>query len=217
MSLIKFTRNFTDHSNDTGYQFEFFCDHCGNGYRSSFQPSAMGMAGGFLRAAGSFFGGKLSQAAGASQYLKDSLRGPAQDKAFSAAVAEATPHFKQCTRCGKWVCPENCWNHKRNMCDGCAPDLEKESASIQSQVAVEQARQKAQSVDQIRGQVDVVGVEVAATGAAVCPHCNADTKGSKKFCPECGKALHTSSNCAKCNAKIEANAKFCGECGAKVE
>ena len=36
MALIKFTKNHTDHSNDTGYQFEFFCDHCGNGYVEQF-------------------------------------------------------------------------------------------------------------------------------------------------------------------------------------
>ncbi|HZK81980.1 MAG TPA: hypothetical protein VFC46_12955 [Humisphaera sp.] len=75
------------------------------------------------------------------------------------------------------------------------PDLEKESASIQSQVAVEQAREKARSVDQMRGQVDVVADEISAAGAALCPHCNADTKGSKKFCPEFGKPLQTTSQC----------------------
>ena len=42
MSLIQFTRNHTDHSTDNGYQFEFFCDRCGNGFMSEFQPSAHG-------------------------------------------------------------------------------------------------------------------------------------------------------------------------------
>ena len=30
MALIQFTRNHTNHSTDKGYQFEFFCDRCGN-------------------------------------------------------------------------------------------------------------------------------------------------------------------------------------------
>jgi len=39
MGSIAFTRNYSDHSNDTGYQFEFHCDKCGNGYRSTFRAS----------------------------------------------------------------------------------------------------------------------------------------------------------------------------------
>ena len=62
MALIKFTANHQDLSTDRGYQFKFFCDKCGNGYMSSFQPSLTGMAGGLLRAAGDIFGGILSSA-----------------------------------------------------------------------------------------------------------------------------------------------------------
>jgi len=216
MSLIKFTRNHQDHSNDTGYQFEFFCDNCGNGYRTSFQASKLGVASGLLRAAGSIFGGNLWSAGQASDYVKDSLRGPAHDKAFEAAVQEATPHFKQCTRCGKWVCPENCWNNKRNMCQECAPDLSKEAATIQTQVAVEQMWGKARAADQIRGEVDVAHEAAAAPAACTCPHCGSDTQGAKKFCPECGKQLQTKRECPKCHATVEGNSKFCGECGTKV-
>lgn len=44
MALIQFTRNHTDHSTDKGFQFEFFCDRCGNGFMSEFKTSATGMA-----------------------------------------------------------------------------------------------------------------------------------------------------------------------------
>jgi hypothetical protein len=37
MGSLAFTRNYSDHSNDAGYQLEFNCDKCGNGYRTSFQ------------------------------------------------------------------------------------------------------------------------------------------------------------------------------------
>ena len=40
MSLIQFTRNHNDHSTDKGYQFEFFCDRCHNGFMSG--VSALG-------------------------------------------------------------------------------------------------------------------------------------------------------------------------------
>ena len=37
--LHSFTRNHSDLSTDAGFQFEFFCDCCGNGFKSTFVPS----------------------------------------------------------------------------------------------------------------------------------------------------------------------------------
>jgi hypothetical protein len=34
--IVPFTDNYVDLSNDSGYQFEFRCERCGNGYRSPF-------------------------------------------------------------------------------------------------------------------------------------------------------------------------------------
>ena len=87
MAMIQFTKNYTDRSNDTGFQFEFFCDKCGNGFISRFQNSTLGVASKLLKAAGSIFGGVLGQAAYAGDHVKDALRGKAWDDAF--AVAEA--------------------------------------------------------------------------------------------------------------------------------
>src|SRR5579884_1790909 len=122
MALIKFTSNYTDHSNNNGYQFEFHCDKCHNGYMTTFQPSKVGMAGGFLRAASGLLGGGgvLDRVAGAGDLLHDATRSQARDAAFARAVEEARPHFKQCSRCGRWVCPEVCWNAKRGLCEYCA-------------------------------------------------------------------------------------------------
>ncbi len=39
---IAFTRNYTDHSTNQGFQFEFHCDRCGTGYRTRFQASTLG-------------------------------------------------------------------------------------------------------------------------------------------------------------------------------
>src|SRR5690348_7578828 len=57
--VVPFTDNFSDISNTQGYQFEFRCERCGNGYRSAFQRDAVETGRGVLRAVGSFFGGKL--------------------------------------------------------------------------------------------------------------------------------------------------------------
>lgn len=212
MGLIQFTSNVTDHSTQQGYQFEFHCDKCGNGYMSAFQPSKIGMAEGFLRAASGFFGGgTLGNMANAGDYLRDATRGQARDAALAKAVEEAKPHFKQCSRCGKWVCPENCWNAKRGMCEYCAPDLEEEAAAAQAQVAKNQVWDRAAQSDQTGG-IDVSG-KVARS--ATCPHCGAHAEGSK-FCPECGKPLRSKSECPGCHAHVDAGVKFCPECGTKV-
>jgi hypothetical protein len=62
MPLIQFTRNHTDHSTDKGFQFEFFCDRCGNRFISMFRASAAGLAASALRTAGNVFGGFFGDA-----------------------------------------------------------------------------------------------------------------------------------------------------------
>ncbi len=62
MSMIRFTENYDDLSTDRGYQFKFHCDKCGNGFMSSFETSAVGVAGGLLHVAGNLFGGLLGSA-----------------------------------------------------------------------------------------------------------------------------------------------------------
>src|SRR5262245_66357507 len=103
MSMIRFTANYEDLSTDRGYQFKFFCDKCGNGYMSRFQPSITGTAGGLLRAAGDLFGGILSNASNSAYEIQRAVGGKAHDSAFETAVEEATVYFKQSTRCATWA------------------------------------------------------------------------------------------------------------------
>jgi hypothetical protein len=207
MGTIAFTRNHRDHSNNNGFQFEFHCDKCGNGRMSAFKPNAVGVASTLLRAAGSLFGGALNQAATGADHLKDALRGGARDDAFAEAVEACKPHFRHCTTCGKWVCPEACWNGKVGLCEGCAPNLTEQAASISAQVAVQQLREKAQKADQTGG-LEMTGGRVVA-----CPHCQARVDVGK-FCPECGKSL-VNPSCVECGKELGAGAKFCTECGTK--
>ncbi len=75
MALIQFTRNHTDHSTDKGFQFEFFCDRCGNGFMSEFKSSVTGMAASALHAAGNLFGGILGQASSSTYEIERAVLG----------------------------------------------------------------------------------------------------------------------------------------------
>lgn len=209
MTLIQFTRNHTNHSTDKGYQFEFFCDRCQNGFRSEFKPSMTGFAASALQAAGGLFGGLLGRAGSSAYEIQRAIAGPAHDKAFREAVEEAKPNFKQCPKCSSWVCQATCWNAGRSLCFECAPDLQTELASAQVHAAVDQIRAK------VREQDMTQGIDVTAEAVARCPGCGALTQGAK-FCPECGKPLRPKDACGKCGAKMQAGTKFCPECGQKA-
>ena len=210
MAMIQFTRNYTDRSNNYGFQFEFFCDKCRNGHLSPFIANKVGLATGFLQAAGSFFGGPLSRAAYAGEHVKDALRGGAWDEAYGEAVGEAKKHFKNCSRCGQWVCPQACWNETRGLCESCAPNLREEAAHIQAHVSVEQAWTQARRADQLEG-VDLSAPQTVA--ASSCPHCQARIAGGK-FCSECGKPLAVArAACTQCGVDLKPGARFCSECG----
>ncbi len=218
MSSQSFTRNYTDHSNDSGYQFEFFCDKCGSGHRSSFKRSKLGFAASLLKAAGSVLGGGVQQAGWGADHMKDAFRGPAWDSAFREAIEEIRPRFRQCTRCGKWVCPEVCWNHARGLCEECAPDLGEQAAAIQAQVAVEQAWEKSREQDQLRD----FDLSAKASVGAACTKCQATLAPGAKFCASCGTPVPTGAAdagprfCSHCGSQMPGGARFCASCGKSV-
>ena len=123
MEEIEFTRNYSDHSTDQGFQFEFNCNRCGNGYRSTFQPWAVGAVAGALDAASSLFGGVFGQAANIGERVRSANWQQAKDNAFIDAAQKIKPNFIQCPKCTSWVCRKLCWNQARGLCKSCAPDL----------------------------------------------------------------------------------------------
>ena len=228
MAMIKFVRNHDDLSTDKGYQFKFYCDKCGNGYLSRFQSSVLGMGGSFLRAASDLLG--WGHSAGHSAYeIQRAVGGPAHDSALNTAVEEGKQYFHQCTRCGRWVCPEVCWNEKANLCEECAPNYEEEMAAAHAQGKADAMRsqiyQKAQQQD-YASNVDMsadayvqappvkqVEHPAATTTCSSCGH----AFGSAKFCPECGTpTAPQKATCPGCGFQPEASVKFCPECGTKI-
>lgn len=223
---IAFVQNYEDLSTDRGYQFKFHCDHCGNGYMTSFQASMVGMAGAALHVAGDLFGGLFASAGNSAFEVQRMVGGTAHDHALEAAVSECKAQFHQCTRCGKWVCPEICWNGQASMCKGCAPRFEEELAAghaeAKAQAARNQLRTKAAETDYTSG-LDMKGVVAVAPapGAAAAghsPHCTAcgALLGTGKFCQQCGARVSAAPAACKCGAAIVPGTKFCGECGEHV-
>ncbi|MGZ7079591.1 MAG: zinc ribbon domain-containing protein [Thermoanaerobaculia bacterium] len=205
---IPFTGNYQDLSTDQGYQFKFFCEKCQNGYMSSFQGSTVGMLGSAARVAGSLFGGVFGNVANSAYEVQRAVGGPAHDAALKQAVQEIAPTFKQCTRCGNWVCEPVCWNKKAGLCENCAPDFEEETAAAQAEAAREQIHAKAREVDWTKAR------DVAQVSGAVCPQCGVKTQGGK-FCPDCGAPLSSKRKCGSCGHEAEGTAKFCPECGGR--
>jgi hypothetical protein len=142
--------------------------------------------------------------------MKDGLRGQANDKALQEAIEEIRPKFCQCTRCGIWVCPDVCWNHQRQLCENCAPDLAEEAAAQQAQIAAQQIGEKFRKVDLVAG-IDPAGEMVSS-----CPHCKAGIAAGAKFCASCGKPIGSGAAkafCTGCGAQMPAGARFCSGCG----
>lgn len=213
MATVEFTGNYEDLSTDRGYQFKFYCEKCGNGYMSTFQSSKLGMAASAAQVAGNLFGGLFGRAADTAYEIQRAVGGPAHDAALKEAVTEIRPMFKQCTRCGQWVCEPVCFNRKAQLCEACAPDMDEEIAAAQAEAAREQAFEKAREVNWMKGR-DLS--EVRGAQGATCVSCGAKT-GNAKFCPECGTPTAPARRqCGSCGHELEGSPKFCPECGGKM-
>jgi membrane protease subunit (stomatin/prohibitin family) len=183
----------------------------------------IGTAGSLLRAASSFLGGWGSSAGDSAYEIQRAVGGKAHDSALETAVKEGKEHFHQCLRCGKWVCPDVCWNEQVEQCGACAPDFQQEAASAHAQAKAEAAREqlfeKARKTD-FAGDIDmragsvVHSIDKGSAKPRFCPECG--TKVTAKFCPECGTGTTSHTVCLQCGHDAGATVKFCPECGGNM-
>ncbi len=199
-----FTRNYTDLSDENGYQFEFRCDVCGNGYRSEFVRSSLGTASTVLSGASNFLGG-LWGASNAARNVKDFADRGARDSALEKASNEIAGLFTRCVACNNWV-DETCFNKQRNLCVSCAPNLASEMERERASVETDQMRQAMRAQQVFSGDL--------SARKTVCPTCEKPV-GSEKFCANCGTRLGTA-HCTQCGGELPTDARFCGNCGAKA-
>ena len=212
--MIQFVANYDDLSTDRGYQFRFHCDKCGNGHMSAYEASVMGTAAGLLNAASNLFGGVLGGAGDSAYQVQRAIGGKGHDDALRKAVQAGKQYFKQCSRCGHWVCPDVCWNARAGQCEDCAPDEQEELASAKAHATREQIAEKA------RAQDYTSDLDFGKHAMVACSGCGAKLAASAKFCADCGApnaaAQAKPKFCGGCGAKLEPGAKFCPECGEKA-
>ena len=211
-NLVPFTDNFSDLSNAEGYQFEFHCERCGNGYRSAFQRDKVEMGRGLLRAVGSLFGGQLAELSNsAEQWRYDrATNSAAKDRALSAAVEDVRDKFRQCRGCGDWMCAAMCWNEDIGQCLRCSPSVAEEVSRAQA------SAQRDQIWDAAQQQNWTKDIDLTTRAKLNCPSCGSKVSGGK-FCASCGSSLAIAAKCDGCGFADNApGAVFCSECGHRL-
>ncbi len=220
--LHSFTRNHDDLSTDAGFQFEFFCDICGNGVKSTFvESSTYGQKkrsetlGRGASALGGLFGGKLHDLGWAvergTDIVRDRLNDQSpewrreQEEAFDRAQEEVRPLFRKCAADQKWVCAD-CFNEEEGLCIECAPRESAYVAKARSEAMKRNIDEAAETATVWSGKIE--------SRTTVCPKCGRPA-GNGKFCNECGAPLGLI-KCGRCGADVALGVKFCSECGAPV-
>src|SRR5689334_14663988 len=213
-ALIPFTSNYTDVSTYEGYQFEFHCQRCGNGYRSAFRHSVTGFGGRLAALGGGILGGEIGsrvQEVGLlAQWDRSSTRGSTNDKRLLEASEDVAGHFVQCRGCAEWVCRDVCWDERANCCRRCVPAPASGYAAGYGPPPT--------------GGYEAPPVPMRAYGpprvslrhpgrpsspAGHCPSCGAATTG--RFCAQCGCPLAPPA-CGGCGAPSQGT-PFCPQCG----
>src|SRR5437588_2615521 len=92
---VPFTDNYRDHSNEVGFQFEFICERCGNGYKSGFKKNPLGMGAKLAQGLGGMLGGRFWGAQTGADALHDMTESQAKDRALAESVTECAPLFNQ--------------------------------------------------------------------------------------------------------------------------
>lgn len=220
--LHSFTRNYNDLSTDAGFQFEFYCDCCGNGFKSTFQKSSTygqrnksQKVGKFASTLGSLFGGKAGDIGHVlergSDFISERLGDQSpewrqeQELSFDNAQAEVRPLFKKCPACNRWVC-RDCWNEDEGLCTDCAPREATYVAQARNQAMRRNIDEAAETATVWKGKLE--------TRTTLCPNCGKPA-GTGKFCNHCGSPLG-SQRCPNCGAQVALGLKFCGECGSPM-
>lgn len=180
--------NYRDLSTSTsdlsaGFQFEFFCEKCGETSRTAFRPYRKGQITGWLSRFAFMFH-DLNKASRATGAFAEAGATNAKREALADAMAAVADNYQRCERCRKWVGRE-CWNASSGSCRDCATP----GASAQGAQAMATA-----------AAVVCPNCQTPSSGGRFCHECGFDMASTHKSCPACGTTLAR-------------QARFCTDCG----
>ena len=166
-----------------GFQFEFFCEKCGESSRSAFRPYRKGQITGWLsRFAFMFY--DLNKASRATGAFAEAGASGAKGEALAEAMAAAAPLYEKCPGCRKWVGRE-CWNSGTSSCRDCAA----------------------------RASLDAAPAAGAAAGGATCPNCQTPSSGGRFCHECGFDMASTHKSCPACGITLPRQARFCTDRG----
>ena len=220
--MKSFTNNYEDNSTDAGFQFTFYCDKCGDGYKSEFVQSTTYRKGRGLRGLvqgvsmiGELFGGSAGEIGYSLErgvnVLSERFEGMTPEwhkehqAAFEKAQSEAVKHFQRCHSCNSWVCSA-CYNENEGLCTECAPRQEIYVAKARSEAMRRNIDEAAESATVWKDKLE--------SKTTICPACGKPA-GNGKFCGHCGASLALK-KCPDCGRENAQGAKFCSYCGAPM-
>ena len=176
-----------------GFQFEFFCESCGDTWKTPFKPYRAGQASGVFRRFGYLFNEfakisviseyiyRLGRAGGTSIEVTGAK---AKTGALEEAQTMAAQRYEKCSNCRTMVCA-NCYDEATQRCLKC---------------------------DRAEGMGSQSGTSASAS-STVCPNCQTPSQGGR-FCHECGFDMaSTHKSCPSCSATMSRQARFCTDCG----
>ncbi|MEO5881177.1 MAG: zinc ribbon domain-containing protein [Caldimonas sp.] len=180
-----------------GFQFEFFCESCGDTWKTPFKPYRAGQATGVFRRFGYLFN-EFAKISVVSEYIYrlgraggtsiEATGGKAKAAALEEAHALAAQRYDKCENCRTMVCA-NCYDEATRRCLKC------------------------DRAEGVGAQAGTSASASASASATVCPNCQTPSQGGR-FCHECGFDMaSTHKSCPSCSATMSRQARFCTDCG----
>ena len=206
---IEFTTNYSDLSTDNGFQFEFRCDRCGNGYRTEFDTFELSTATNVLDGAGSMLGGIFGQAAGVAQRAKSAAWEKASDKAFRKASEEIRPNSSSAPAAAPG-CAASSAGTRRRASASSAPRPRRGDGRAQADKSVEEVWAHAKMAEEDKHLTEADWREGITASCPPAAHPRRPTPGSA---PSAGRTSRQRSAARRAGRSSEPSARFCSGCG----